>query len=108
MVIRVVRMYFKEEHVEDFLTLFENTKDQIRTFDGCTHLELLQDYGQTHILTTYSYWTDLKALHNYRHSALFMATWAKMKKYFSAPPIAFSCKKVMDVDLPSPKNSEEN
>ncbi|AHM59717.1 antibiotic biosynthesis monooxygenase [Flammeovirgaceae bacterium 311] len=98
MVIRVVRMYFKEEHIEDFLKLFNDTKDQIREFDGCMRLELLQDHGQEHILTTYSYWRDLKALDNYRHSALFMEVWSQMKKYFAAKPIAFSCKKLMEVE----------
>lgn len=98
MVIRVVRMYFKEEHIEDFLKLFNETKEQIRNFDGCLKLELLQDHGQEHILTTYSYWRDLKSLDRYRHSALFMEVWSHMKKYFAAKPIAFSCKKIVSVD----------
>lgn len=98
MVIRVVRMYFKEEHLEDFLKLFDNTKDQIRNFEGCQRLELLQDLGQEHILTTYSYWKDIKSLDRYRHSALFMEVWSQMKKYFAAKPIAFSCRQLVEVD----------
>lgn len=97
MVIRVVRMSFKEEKVQDFISLFNKTKNSIRDFDGCLRLDLLQDFGQEHILTTYSYWQDLKSLDKYRHSPLFLDTWAEMKEYFSAKPIAFSCKKIMEV-----------
>ena len=98
MLIRVVRMYFKEEHIQDFLTLFHESKEQIRNFDGCLKLELLQDYNQEHILTTYSYWRDKKSLDNYRHSAFFMENWAQMKKYFANKPIAFSSIKLVEVD----------
>lgn len=98
MLIRVVRMYFKEEHVQDFLKIFEESKDRIRNFDGCLKLELLQDYNQKHILTTYSYWRDSKSLNNYSTSAVFMQNWAQMKKYFSRRPMAFSCIKLDEID----------
>ncbi|MBW3545437.1 MAG: DUF4188 domain-containing protein [Bacteroidetes bacterium] len=107
MVIRVVRMYFKEEHIEDFLRLFDETKDDIRNSDGCLKLELLQDHGQEHILTTYSYWQDLKSLDKYRHSALFMEVWSQMKKYFAAKPMAFSCKKIVEADGKESKKLEK-
>lgn len=103
MLIRVVRMYFKEEHVQDFLKIFEESKDRIRNFDGCLKLELLQDYNQKHILTTYSYWRDIKALDNYRHSAMYMQNWAQMKKYFTTRPTAFSCIKLDEIDGKAPE-----
>lgn len=98
MLIRVVRMYFQEEHVNDFLQIFEESKERIRNFEGCHKLELLQDYNQKHILTTYSYWRDKKALDNYRSSAFFMENWSQMKKYFANKPVAFSCIKLAEVD----------
>jgi quinol monooxygenase YgiN len=98
MLIRVVRMYFKEENIQDFLTLFNESKDRIRNYDGCLRLDLLQDYNQEHILTTYSYWRDKKALDNYRHSAFFMENWSQMKKYFANKPVAFSCIKLEEVE----------
>jgi quinol monooxygenase YgiN len=87
-------MFFKEEHVPDFLEIFEESKSKIRNTKGCLRLDLLQDYGQEHIFTTYSYWEDLKSLDRYRHSELFLDNWSKMKQYFSAKPMAFSCKKI--------------
>ena len=98
MLIRVVRMYFQEEHVNEFLEIFEESKDRIRQFEGCQKLELLQDYKQEHILTTYSYWRDKKALDNYRSSAFFMENWAQIKKLFANKPVAFSCIKLAEVD----------
>lgn len=98
MLIRVVRMYFKEENVQDFLALFDESKERIRNYEGCLKLELLQDHNQAHILTTYSYWRDKKALDNYRHSAFFMENWLQMKKYFAQKPIAFSCIKLEEVE----------
>ncbi len=98
MLIRIVRMYFKEEHTKDYLQIFEDTKEGIRNFDGCLRLELLQDHNQEHILTTYSYWRDKKALDNYKSSGFFMENWARTKKLFSAKPMAFSCIKLDEVE----------
>ena len=97
MLIRIVRMYFKEDSVNDYLKIFEESKEQIRNFEGCLKLELLQDYSQEYIITTYSYWKDKKCLDNYRNSGLFMDTWGKTKKLFSQNPMAFSCIRLMEV-----------
>ncbi|MTI33569.1 putative quinol monooxygenase [Xanthovirga aplysinae] len=98
MLIRIVRMTFKEDQVENFLTIFNQNKDKIRHFEGCTHLSLLRDYTSPHIFTTYSHWKDEKALDKYRHSPLFKKVWANTKIYFGDRPIAFSLKKYLDVD----------
>ena len=105
-------MYFKEEHTKDYLQIFEETKEGIRNFDGCLKLELLQDHSQEHILTTYSYWRNEKALDNYKTSAFFMKNWGQTKKLFSHKPMAFSCIKLEEVDgieveAPTEKNPKE-
>ena len=43
MIVRIVKMVFREEEVESFKQLFTERKSLIRNFEGCTHLELLQD-----------------------------------------------------------------
>ncbi|HAA16231.1 MAG TPA: antibiotic biosynthesis monooxygenase [Cytophagales bacterium] len=98
MLIRVVRMTFQEDKVEDFLALFEATKERIRHFEGCHHLELLQDYHQPNIFSTYSHWIDDAALDAYRHSDLFKEVWANTKALFSDKPIAFSSRLHIKVD----------
>jgi len=98
MLIRVVRMTFRAEERDNFLRLFEQKKEKIRHFPGCTHLELLEDYNDPNVFSTYSYWKDENALNAYRHSELFAAVWADTKSKFAAKPIAFSLKKFIQVD----------
>ena len=43
MIIRIVKMHFREEEVVSFKQLFEERKHLIQAFEGCTHLELWQD-----------------------------------------------------------------
>ncbi|QSE96112.1 putative quinol monooxygenase [Fulvivirga lutea] len=97
MLIRVVRMTFEQKNVDDFLAVFNESKDRIRNFPGCQHLELLKDYNQPNIFSTYSIWDDETALDAYRHSELFEGVWAKTKALFSDKPMAFSSKKYIEV-----------
>lgn len=97
MLIRVVRMTFQEDKVEDFLKVFNESKKKIRNFPGCNHLELLKDYHKPNIFSTYSIWEDDKALNNYRHSDLFAGVWKDTKALFADKPIAFSSEKYIEV-----------
>ncbi len=53
---RIVKMEFKSDEVQNFLKSFELVKEKIRTFDGCSHLELYQDKNDPTIFFTYSKW----------------------------------------------------
>lgn len=97
MLIRIVRMTFQEEKVSDFLQIFEASKQHIRNFSGCQHLELLCELSQPNIYMTYSYWDDEAALENYRLSELFQTTWAKTRPLFAAKAIAFSAERMQTV-----------
>ena len=90
-------MTFQPEAVVAFLAVFEESKEKIRNFPGCHHLELLKDYTAPNIFSTYSLWDDEAALDAYRHSDLFKSVWAQTKPKFSAKPIAFSSKKYIEV-----------
>ncbi len=90
MLIRIVRMTFENDKVEEFLEIFEKSKKMIRNFPGCTHLELHRDYSSKNIYITYSNWKNEEDLNNYRNSELFKNVWTATKALFSAPPIAFS------------------
>ena len=84
MIVRIVEMSFKQEHVEDFKLLFDERKEKIRSFPGCLYLELLQGtLAETTTFTTYSHWESEQALENYRYSELFADTWKKTKSMFS-------------------------
>ena len=90
-------MTFEADQVDAFLELFNNSKELIRGFDGCSHLELLKDYNNPCIFSTYSIWRDEEALNSYRHSELFAKVWASTKSKFAAKPIAFSSKEFIKV-----------
>jgi len=94
MIVRIVQMTFRPETVEQFVLLFEQRRETIRSFPGCTHLELWQDTRQPNIFFTYSHWTTEAHLDHYRFSEFFKDTWGRTKELFAQPAQAWSvCKK---------------
>ncbi|GAB3264972.1 hypothetical protein GCM10027347_32410 [Larkinella harenae] len=91
-------MTFAAGKVADFLTVFEQSKQQIRAFPGCLHLELLRDLDQPAVYVTYSHWDSPESLERYRHSELFKTTWAVTKPLFSDRPLAFSVERLETVE----------
>lgn len=84
-------MTFREEAVQPFLEeIFGQSKDRIRAFPGCRHMELLRQTGQPNVLFTLSIWDNEAALEAYRQSELFQTTWAKMKILFAEKAEAWS------------------
>lgn len=94
MIIRIVKMTFQPERVDDFLENFEKNKKHIRTFEGCNRLELLKEEGRDDVYFTYSYWDNLEALENYRHSQLFKGVWSFTKALFADKPQAWSLQSI--------------
>ena len=90
MIIRVVKMIFREEEVASFKTLFEERRSLIRNFEGCTHLELWQDKTHPNIFFTYSWWDSEEHLDTYRTSHYFDGTWQLTKQKFASRPEAWS------------------
>jgi len=98
MLIRVVRMTFKPEAVEDFLTNFDENKHSIRNFPGCHHLELWRDENDKNIFLTHSHWESEEKLNQYRDSELLKTVWTFAKTLFSEKPLAFSSRKMEEVE----------
>lgn len=91
MIKRIVKMTFREDAVETFLNeVFEHSKDRIRAFPGCQHMELLRQKNKPNVLFTLSFWDDEAALEAYRQSELFQNTWAKTKVLFAEKAEAWS------------------
>lgn len=99
MLIRYVRMTFKEEKVEDFLSVFHATKHLIRAMKGCNHLELQRDINNPAVFMTCSHWDSEQDLNNYRDSDLFNEVWGKTKIHFNDKPVAFSVESVTVVNI---------
>jgi len=88
--VRIVRMTFAPDAVDQFLDQFDDTAPQIRSFPGCKHLELWRDADAPAVFTTYSHWTSAEALDAYRESDLFRSTWSAVKPLFADRPEAHS------------------
>lgn len=90
MIIRIVKMTFDPKKVTDFLEIFHSSKQHIRNFKGCSHLQLLKDIHSPAVFFTYSHWQSENDLNNYRNSELFKEVWDQTKILFSAKAEAWS------------------
>lgn len=97
MLVRIVKMGFKEEHIPAFLENFELNKTKIRNAEGNRFLELYQDKTNKSIFFTYSYWETEADLENYRQSELFFEIWNFTKKLFNSKPEAWSVDKLVSL-----------
>ncbi len=95
MFVRIVKMTFEADKIDQFLTVFNQNKDKIRNSEGCELLELYRDKANPTLFFTYSYWQEENHLENYRNSDLFKNVWAKTKILFSDKPEAWSVDKLV-------------
>ncbi len=98
MLVRIVKMNFAPEKIDEFLANFEANKEKIRGFKGCRHLKLLRDKDHPERFFTYSYWENEAALETYRQSELFKGVWAKTKILFNEKPEAWSAEVFTEVE----------
>ena len=54
MITRIVKLNFKTEHIQEFKSLFEESKEKIISQKGCEKVEMLQDVNTKNIFFTYS------------------------------------------------------
>ena len=90
MLVRIVKLSFKEEHIAAFLANFEVIKHKIRNAPGNRFLELYQDKNDKTLFFTYSHWNTELDLENYRTSAFFNEVWTYTKTLFDKKPEAWS------------------
>ncbi|GAA0871973.1 antibiotic biosynthesis monooxygenase [Gangjinia marincola] len=93
MLVRIVKMTFQKDKINNFEALFDEVKHKIRNSPGCRLLELYQDQNNPQVFFTYSYWVAEEDLENYRHSPLFNEVWTKTKAMFAGKPEAWSVDK---------------
>ncbi|MGA9575269.1 MAG: antibiotic biosynthesis monooxygenase family protein [Lysobacterales bacterium] len=102
MIIRIVQMEFEEKLIQDFLKIFAASREKIRSFPGCTHLQLLQGEADPGVFFTYSHWDGEDDLDAYRNSELFRKVWRNTRKLFRAAPKAWSLADKTEVIVQSP------
>jgi heme-degrading monooxygenase HmoA len=90
MITRFVKLTFKEDKIEDFKKIWNESRKKIAAFDGCSFVEMHQARVPDNVCFTHSIWESEDALNAYRHSELFQKTWAKTKILFDDKPEAWS------------------
>jgi len=90
MIVRIVKLTFKQDHVNEFLELFEVAKKKILSFEGCVTLELLRDKNNPNVFFTHSTWEEDEYLQQYRNSPVFRSYWMEVKKMFLTKAEAWS------------------
>lgn len=98
MIVRIVKMTFRPEEIDNFLKLFEERKEKIRNVEGCMHLELWSNTAMPHIMFTYSHWRDVQALDRYRFSDFFKDTWTRTRALFLEKAEAWSLEQLHILD----------
>ena len=93
--VRIVKMEFQEDKINDFIANFNSVKNKIRNQPGNRLLELYQDKQNKNIFFTYSYWENETDLENYKKTELFNQVWARTKVLFNAKPQAWSVDKLV-------------
>ena len=90
MITRLVKITVQPNKIDEFLEIFKEVKETIASFDGCHHVELLQDLQSKNIFFTYSIWEDESFLNRYRFSDFFKTTWDRSRLLFSEKAQAWS------------------
>ncbi len=90
MITRFVKLTFKEEKIDDFIAIWNESRKSIQAFDGCNFVEMHQARVPNNVCFTHSIWESEEALNAYRHSDLFKAVWAETKALFDDRPEAWS------------------
>lgn len=92
MIIRLVKMEFKKDEIDEFRSIFMETKPLIEKMEGCLQVNLHQDAQHPEIFFTISHWNSETDLNQYRDSELFIKTWKKVKLLFNKKAEAWSLK----------------
>ena len=90
MIKRLVKLTFQADKTDEFIALFDASKDKIRAMSGCQHVVLLRDAATPTVFFTLSLWDTEGSLNAYRASDLFRTTWAKTKVLFADKPAAWT------------------
>ena len=96
MITRVVKLHFREENLQDFLTFFDGISSIVNNFPGCRGMKLYQDVHKPSIVFTYSHWDSEQDLENYRLSNEFSTIWPSIKIWFAAKPEAWTIQAYFD------------
>jgi quinol monooxygenase YgiN len=82
LITRVVKLTFKPEFINEFITIFKESKSFIKSFEGNVYLALMNDKNNKNTFFTISQWESEEALNAYRQSDYFQSVWSRTKALF--------------------------
>lgn len=88
--IRIVKMTFEENKVDEFISYFNTINQVVNQFPGCRGMRLHRDLNPSNIIFTYSDWKAESDLENYRDSQAFKTIWSTIKPWFAEKAEAWS------------------
>jgi quinol monooxygenase YgiN len=94
MITRVVKLTFRPECVDEFVTIFEESKSFISSFEGNAYLALMKGKNNENIYFTISQWQAIENLEVYRTSDYFASVWSKTKVLFAEKAQAWTLDKI--------------
>lgn len=97
MLIRLVRMWFKPDNVDEFLRLYHAAYLTISSQPGCLGVRLVRQTDDPAAFATWSRWESAAALDAYRRSPFFRAFWPQVRTLFRQPAEAVSFEEVEGV-----------
>ncbi len=90
MILRLVKMEFRSEEIDNFMTYFYTIQSKIEAMPGLVSLKIYQDIDHPNIVFTHSIWLNSDFLNNYRKSDTFKIIWTNTKKLFATDANAWS------------------
>lgn len=98
MIIRVVKLQFKKEDLEEALSKLSGIAPTVRSMEGCQFLEIGVRSRDKGLVVTYSYWDDVDYLNAYRTSEEFKEFWSSIKPLFAEKAEAWSLERVVRME----------
>jgi quinol monooxygenase YgiN len=92
--IRIVKLTFKLEHIQDFFDFIAPYREKINAVEGCHGVQMLHDKFNPNLIFTYSNWDREESLEAYRQSELFQHVWSTVKVWFGDKPEAWSLEEI--------------
>ena len=90
MITRIVKLEFREDKIDEFLSFFDTIKNVVNEFPGCHGMILYHDVNDPTTVMTYSRWDSQESLNQYRNSTEFGKIWPKIKPWFHKKPQAWT------------------
>ncbi len=89
MIIRIVKLTFRDDTLQDFFSLWDTARHRVISMPGCRFVEMYH-VKESPVCFTYSIWDSENDLDAYRDSETFKSTWKATKILFGDRPQAWT------------------